>query len=311
MRRISYYDDRECPEDIEQEQLEWFKKYTARSFKKIVTELKKHGWKIDPEYDAEVNYTDSWEYGAANHTYFFEFSIKGGQRLIIDRKKIVADGHIDGQFMIIYHSDVYEEHVEAENLVGGWTTPIYEDASYTADCPTDGIKYIEVGDAGYPAKIKNLDKKKWKEGQEKNIAEAITKAIFAYYSRSKWKKRGNMSNLRTAVIKLAHNKPELRKHLLPILKKARRYNIKDEVEYIQEQTQDVYGVYPNRENLNDIHDHHGKKKSVFFFFQLAADNHHENIADIAHDDNAPLLERLYVIEKIQNMNERQLARYLR
>ena len=218
MRKISYSDDRECPESIEDQQLAWFKKDTDKSFKKIVTELKKQGWKIDPEYDAEVNYTDSWEYGAANHTYFFAFSIKGGQRIIIDRKKIVADGHIDGEFMIIYHSDVYEEVIETSEIVGGWDTPIYEDGWYEADCPSDGIKYIEVGDMR--DKIKSLDKMKWKEGQEKKIAQAITKAIFAYYSRSKWKKRGSMPNLRTAVIKLAYKKPELRSHLLPLLKEA-------------------------------------------------------------------------------------------
>lgn len=308
MRKLSY-DDRECPERIEDQNLKWFSKDTKKSFMKVIAELKKQGWKIEPSYDAELNYTEAWEYGAANHTYFFSFSLKGGQRLIIDQKKIVADGHINGEFMIIYHSDVSEEYVETESLVGGWDTPIFEDASYEANCPSDGIKYIEVADT--KDRIKSLDKMKWKEGQEQKIAEAIAKAIFAYHSKSKWKKRGSMSNLRTAVIKLAHEKPQLRKHLLPILKEAGRYNIKDEVAYIQEQTHDVYGVWPERKNLNDIHDHYGNKKSVFFFFQLAADNHYENIADIAHDDNAPLLERLHVIEKIQNMNERQLARYLR
>jgi len=80
-----------------------------------------------------------------------------------------------------------------------------------------------------------------------------------------------MSNLRKSLIRLAHEKPELRADLLPLLKTASRplHEIADE---IRADWKNVYfGAKPYLEamsSLNSIHDNYGddSAKSIVLYF---------------------------------------------
>ena len=181
----------DCPDENRDEVVRAFSTRAHRLALNVAKTLKQIGWRVS---QGEVDADEQADGGTQNITFEFELSIKGGQQLIIDRKKVVADGLLSPNFFLMVHSEQGEEEedlVEEEYWSGRHDDYDLSSRSHLVSytCPSSGIDFFEVEEGSRGSVPKSISRKAYAEKEVERFAHEWTKAFFHVNSRSNWKKR--------------------------------------------------------------------------------------------------------------------------
>lgn len=182
----------DCPDNIDDTVRAQFDLIASKLMKKIGTAFKGMGWRID--YDiADHDIED----GVQRIEYDVELSVKGGQKLIVDRKKIVADGNYRPSFLIRFLSD--QGDTEQDTFEEEYWSGRHDDydlstrsewVEYT--CGGVTLDFFEIESLTRGSVSKKMERSYYTERDIARFVAEYTKSFFLNNSRSKWKKRASL-----------------------------------------------------------------------------------------------------------------------
>jgi len=179
----------DCPDDIDSAVRDEFESVVMKLVKKIDTAFRRVGWRVN--HGINDNDIDD---GVQRYEYEFELSVKGGQKLIADRKKIVADGNYQPSFIIRFLSE--EGESEQDTFEEEYWSGRYDDydlstrshwVEYT--CGGTTLDYFGVEPLTRGSVSKKMERAFYTEKDIPRFVVEYTKSFFLNNSRSKWKKR--------------------------------------------------------------------------------------------------------------------------
>lgn len=182
----------DCPDDIDSAVRDEFETVVMKLVKKIDAAFSRMGWRVN--HGINDNDIDD---GVQRFEYEFELSVKGGQKLIADRKKIVADGNYQPSFIIRFLSDAGE--TEQDTFEEEYWSGRYDDydlstrshwVEYT--CGGTTLDYFEVEALTRGSVSKKMERAYYTERDISRFVVEYTKSFFANNSRSKWKRRASL-----------------------------------------------------------------------------------------------------------------------
>ena len=182
----------DCPDDIDSAVRDEFESVVMKLVKKIDAAFRRVGWRVN--HGIDDNDIDD---GVQRYEYEFELSVKGGQKLIVDRKKIVADGNYQPSFLIRFLSE--EGESQQDTYEEEYWSGRYDDydlshrehwVEYT--CGGTTLDYFEVEPITRGSVSKKMERSFYNERDILRFVAEYTKSFFLNNSRSKWKRRASL-----------------------------------------------------------------------------------------------------------------------
>lgn len=186
-----------CPEEILKKSYLQFKKDSEKWVSYIQKELNKYGFKIE---STEIFDTNDYKvkYGMEIEIFMIDYYIRFSKN-----GKMIGHHFVLMSDMETHRADEYIEEPYTERGV----PPLSRQQKYFYVCPTNKVEKITDRAFENERYSKYMPISKWKD--------VIKKIVERHHI-----KVGNKMSLRNKVIRLAKENPELRQHLLPLLKES-------------------------------------------------------------------------------------------